>query len=106
MRGRGNMITFGEYFKRREQGETVTAIAKSLGVSNKAINRRLNEAGYEAEGGQWTWQGEGVEPLKKEMVFGTSGQALHKQDVSKEIKERKNEPTKEQNNNQQKNQRT
>jgi len=76
------MITFGEYFKRREQGETVTAIAKTLGVSNKAINRRLNEAGYVAEGGQWTWQGEGVEPLTKEMAFGKRGQVLHKQDVS------------------------
>lgn len=68
------MITYGEYFKRRANGETVKGIAESIGSNTKALNRALNAVGYVSEGKgatqRWIWQGEGVEPLEQELVFG------------------------------------
>lgn len=82
------MLTYEEYFKRRAAGETVKSIAESIGKIPRALNRSLERIGYVSEGKgnsqRWVWQGEGVEPLEKEMLFGKSGQ-----DASNSVRESK-----------------
>lgn len=68
------MITYGDYFKRRSEGETVKNIAESIGSNTKALNRSLERVGYVSEGTgndqKWIWKGEGAEPLEREFLFG------------------------------------
>lgn len=81
------MITYREYFNRRAEGETVKAIAESIGKSTKALNRALERVGYVSEGTgnnqRWIWKSEGVEPLEQELIFGRVTTQKHDASISK-----------------------